>query len=73
MDLIPGVVIFIGAIATAGLLGLDTFQNLRPITNAKFLQSPEVNQFNQQKQKKGLFNRGQLWEKFKITHQIREI
>ena len=51
MDLIPGVVLFIGAIATVGILGLNTFKNHRPISNAEILQLRKTNQSNQQKQK----------------------
>ena len=39
MDLIPGVVLFFGAIGTVALLGWDTFQNRKPITKAEMQQS----------------------------------
>ena len=58
MDLIPGVVLFTGVIATLVILGLDTSKNRRPITNAEILQSRKANHSNQQKQKRGFFNRG---------------
>ena len=39
MDLIPGVVLFLGAIGTIGLLGWDTLKNRKPITKAELQQS----------------------------------
>ena len=58
MDLIPGVVLFLGAIATIGLLGWDTFQNRKPITKSEMQQSRGTRQSKPQKQRRGLFNRG---------------
>tara|TARA_Y100001968_G_scaffold140648_1_gene128667 strand:- start:606 stop:782 length:177 start_codon:yes stop_codon:yes gene_type:complete len=58
MNLIPGVVLFLGAIATIGLLGWDTFQNRKPITKAEMQQSRGARQSNPQKKRRGLFNRG---------------
>ena len=58
MDLIPGVVLFFGAIGTVALLGWDTFQNRKPITKAEMQQS-RGSRTNKPKQKRrGLFNRG---------------
>tara|TARA_B100000579_G_scaffold421012_1_gene421341 strand:+ start:589 stop:804 length:216 start_codon:yes stop_codon:yes gene_type:complete len=58
MDLIPGVVLFIGVIATVGFLGLDTFQNRKPITKAEIQQTRISKPTNQQQKRRGLFNRG---------------
>ena len=58
MDLIPGVVLFIGVIATVGFLGLDTFQNRKPITKAEIQQTRLSKPTNQQQKRRGLFNRG---------------
>tara|TARA_B100000965_G_scaffold155120_1_gene129140 strand:+ start:588 stop:803 length:216 start_codon:yes stop_codon:yes gene_type:complete len=58
MDLIPGVVLFIGVIATVGFLGLDTFQNRKPITKAERQQTRLSKPTNQQQKRRGLFNRG---------------
>ena len=58
MDLIPGVVLFIGVIATVGLLGLDTFQNRKPITKAEMQKTRLPKPSNQQQKRRGLFNRG---------------
>ena len=58
MDLIPGVVLFLGAIATIGLLGWDTFQNRKPITKLEMQQSRGTRKPNPQKQRRGWFNRG---------------
>ena len=58
MDLIPGAVLFLGAIATIGLLGWDTFQNRKPITKAEMQKSRGGRQSTPQRQRRGLFNRG---------------
>tara|TARA_Y100001968_G_C18812892_1_gene460931 strand:- start:233 stop:448 length:216 start_codon:yes stop_codon:yes gene_type:complete len=58
MDLIPGVVLFIGVIATVGFLGLDTFQNRKPITKAEIQQTRISKPTNQKQKRRGLFNRG---------------
>ena len=58
MELIPGVVIFIGVIATVGFLGLDTFQNRKPITKAEIQQTRISKPTNQKQKRRGLFNRG---------------
>tara|TARA_Y100001968_G_scaffold45955_1_gene36075 strand:- start:583 stop:759 length:177 start_codon:yes stop_codon:yes gene_type:complete len=58
MDLIPGVVLFLGAIGTVGLLGWDTFQNRKPITKAEMQISRGIKQSNTKRQRRGLFNRG---------------
>ena len=58
MDLIPGVVLFIGVIATVGFLGLDTFQNRKPITKAEIQQTRLSKPNNQQQKRRGFFNRG---------------
>tara|TARA_Y100001968_G_scaffold43285_1_gene33281 strand:- start:344 stop:520 length:177 start_codon:yes stop_codon:yes gene_type:complete len=58
MDLIPGVVLFLGAIGTVGLLGWDTFQNRKPITKAEMQLSRGIKKSNIKKQRRGLFNRG---------------
>ena len=58
MDLIPGVVLFFGAIGTVALLGWDTFQNRKPINKPKMQQSNGARPANQQQKRKGLFNRG---------------
>ena len=57
MDLIPGVVLFFGAIGTVALLGWDTFQNRKPITKAEMQQSRRSTPAKPQK-RRGLFNRG---------------
>ena len=58
MDLIPGVVLFLGAIGTVALLGWDTFQNRRSI-NQDEIQASLGNRVTKPKQKRrGLFNRG---------------
>ena len=57
MDLIPGVVLFFGAIGTVALLGWDTFQNRKPITKAEIQQSRRTTPVKPQK-RRGLFNRG---------------
>ena len=58
MDLIPGVVLFFGAIGTVALLGWDTFQNRKPITKAEMQQSRGNRTAKQQQKRRGLFNRG---------------
>ena len=58
MDLIPGVVLFLGAIGTVALLGWDTFQNRKPITKAEMQQSRGAKAIKQQPKRRGLFNRG---------------
>ena len=58
MDLIPGAVLFLGAIGTVGLLGWDTYQNRKPITKSEMLQSRKGKQSKPQKKRRGLFNRG---------------
>ena len=58
MDLIPGVVLFLGAIGTIALLGWDTFQNRKPITKAEMQQSRGSRASNQRQKRRGLFNRG---------------
>ena len=58
MDLIPGVVLFLGAIGTVALLGWDTFQNRKPITKAEMNQSRGSRPPKQLQKRRGLFNRG---------------
>ena len=58
MDLIPGVVLFIGVIGTVPLLGWDTFQNVKPITKDEMQQSRGDKPAKQKKQRRGIFNRG---------------
>ncbi len=58
MDLIPGVVLLFGAIATVAFLGWDTFQNRKPITKAEMQQYRGSKSPIQQKKRRGLFNRG---------------
>tara|TARA_Y100001968_G_scaffold4309_1_gene3832 strand:- start:4191 stop:4367 length:177 start_codon:yes stop_codon:yes gene_type:complete len=58
MDLIPGVILFIGAIGTVALLGWDTFQNRKPITKAEMQQSRGSRSSNTKQKRRGLFNRG---------------
>tara|TARA_B100000579_G_C22679126_1_gene779431 strand:+ start:108 stop:284 length:177 start_codon:yes stop_codon:yes gene_type:complete len=58
MDLIPGVILFLGAIGTIALLGWDTFQNRKPITKAEMNQSRGGRQNKPKAQRRGLFNRG---------------
>jgi len=57
MDLIPGVILFLGAIGTVALLGWDTFQNRKPITKAEMQQSRRSTPAKPQK-RRGIFNRG---------------
>ena len=58
MDLIQGLVLFFGAIATVALLGWDTIQNREPITKAEMQQSRGARPANPKTQRRGLFNRG---------------
>ena len=58
MDLIPGVVLFLGAIGTVALLGWDTFKNRKPITKVEMLQSRGTRAVKPQQKRRGLFNRG---------------
>ena len=58
MDLIPGLVLFLGALGTVALLGWDTFQNRKPITKAEMQQSRGARPIKQQQKRRGLFNRG---------------
>ena len=58
MDLIPGAVLFLGAIATIGLLGWDTFKNRKPITKVEMQQASGARSSKPQRQRRGLFNRG---------------
>ena len=58
MDLIPGVVLFIGAIATVFFLAWDTLQKRIRITKAESQQSSRPKPSNQQEQIRGLFKRG---------------
>tara|TARA_Y100000589_G_C26733708_1_gene458810 strand:- start:329 stop:505 length:177 start_codon:yes stop_codon:yes gene_type:complete len=58
MDLIPGLVLFLGALGTVALLGWDTFQNRKPITKAEMQQSRGARATKQQQKRRGLFNRG---------------
>ena len=58
MDLIPGLVLFVGCITTLGLLGWETFQNRKAITKAEMQKSRGSRPANPQKQRRGLFNRG---------------
>tara|TARA_B100000700_G_C14957482_1_gene814711 strand:- start:1157 stop:1333 length:177 start_codon:yes stop_codon:yes gene_type:complete len=58
MDLIPGVVLFFGAIGTLGLLGWDAFQNRKAITKAEMQQSLRNRAAKPKQKRKGLFNRG---------------
>ena len=58
MDLIPGVVLFFGAIGTIALLGLDTFKNRKPITKSEMQQTRGSRNPKPRLQRRGLFNRG---------------
>ena len=58
MDLIPGVVLFFGALVTLALLGWDTFQNHKPITKAEIQQSRVARAVKPPQQRRGFFNRG---------------
>tara|TARA_Y100001968_G_scaffold325160_1_gene365933 strand:+ start:22 stop:198 length:177 start_codon:yes stop_codon:yes gene_type:complete len=58
MDLIPGAVLFLGAIGTIALLGWDTFQNRKPITKAEMQVSRGSRATKPRQKRRGLFNRG---------------
>tara|TARA_Y100001968_G_C18832564_1_gene469799 strand:+ start:22 stop:198 length:177 start_codon:yes stop_codon:yes gene_type:complete len=58
MELILGLILTLGTIAIVGLLGLDTFQNLKPITKNEIEQSLGTRPSETKKQIRGLFNRG---------------
>ena len=58
MDLIPGVVLFFGAIGTVALLGWDTFQNRKPITKAEIKKSRGTKAPKEEIKRRGLFNKG---------------
>ena len=58
MELIPGFVLILGIIAIVGLLGWDTFQNLKPITKNEMKQSRGARPSQEVNQRRGLFNRG---------------
>ena len=58
MDLIPGVVLFFGAIGTVALLGWDTFQNRKPITKTEMQQARGNRSTKSQQKRRGLFSRG---------------
>ena len=58
MDLIPGVVLFFGAIGTVALLGWDTFQNHKPITKAEMQQTRGTKTAKSQQNRRELFIRG---------------
>ena len=53
MDLIPGVVLFFGAIGTVALLGWDTFQNRKTITKAEMQQSRGTRAAKKHKREEG--------------------
>ena len=58
MDLIPGVVLFFGAIGTVDLLGWDIFQNRKSNTKAEMQQFRGTRAAKPQQKRRGLFNRG---------------
>ena len=58
MDLIPGVVLFFGAIGTVALLGWDTFQNRKPITKEEMQKFRGTRAVKTPQKRRGLFNRG---------------
>ena len=58
MDLMPGVVLFFGAIGTVALLGWDIFQNRKPITKAEMHPTRSARSVTPQQKRRGLFNRG---------------
>tara|TARA_Y100001968_G_scaffold166866_1_gene152826 strand:- start:83 stop:259 length:177 start_codon:yes stop_codon:yes gene_type:complete len=58
MSLIPGIVLFFGAIGTVALLGWDTFQNRKPITKAEMQLSRGKRATRTPQKRRGLFNRG---------------
>mgnify|MGYP000272315649 CR=1 FL=1 len=53
MNIIPGVVLFFGAIGTVALLGWDTFQNRKPITKAEMQQSRGTEHLSHNKREEG--------------------
>ena len=57
MDLIPGVVLFFGAIGTVALLGWDTFQNRIPITKSEMQVARGTRATKTKQKRRGLFNR----------------
>ena len=57
MDLITGVIIFLGVISTVSLLGWETFQNLKTITKTDIHQPRRQEASRPQRQTRGLFNR----------------
>tara|TARA_Y100001968_G_C19295884_1_gene686607 strand:+ start:135 stop:311 length:177 start_codon:yes stop_codon:yes gene_type:complete len=58
MDLIPGLILFFGAIGTVALLSWDTFNNRKPITKANIQQSRGARTDKTQQKRRGLFSRG---------------
>ncbi len=58
MDLIPGLVLFFGAIGSMTLFGWDTFQNRKPITKTEMNQSRGTRGVKPPQKRRGLFNRG---------------
>ena len=58
MDLIPGLVLFFGAIGTIALLGWDTFKNRKPITKTEMQIVRGKKPSKPKSQRRGLFNRG---------------
>ena len=57
MDLIPGLILFLGSLAILSLLGWDTFQNRKKITRLKIQQSSGPKTYEQQGLIRTLFNR----------------
>ena len=57
MELIPGVVLFFGALGTVALLGWDTLQNRKPITKAEMQQSRGARAVKPPQKRRGLFKR----------------
>ncbi len=58
MDLIPGVVLFLGAIGTVALLGWESIQNRKTITKAEIKKSRESRPDKPKIKIKSLFKRG---------------
>ena len=58
MSLIPGLVLFLGAITTVSLIGWDTNQNRKPITKAEMQLSVGSKPSKDQKKRRTLFYRG---------------
>ena len=56
MDLIPGLILLLGALAIVSLLGWDTFQNRKQITRLKIQQSCGPKTYEQQGLIRKLFN-----------------